>query len=183
MQRERTERQITTDLMARMLRVEKAQLTRFENGDELPVDDVLLRFADVLDVPLDMLLAGVESAKRLEADVREVTRFAVDEAFARIDAHASALRRLAAALYDVDKGCIEIAFVSFSQTEANGWSVQARDAVRGQSIWGHGSSIEDAAKELGVELLKAIQKAKASNEAHVGRLGKALAEQAKGDVQ
>jgi transcriptional regulator with XRE-family HTH domain len=90
----RNSRNITLELMAQMLRVEKEELIAFETRTTMPSDDVVLRLADVLNLPLDPLIAGLEHSKQKDAKVRAQREAAEKEAQAKVAAAREAKERL-----------------------------------------------------------------------------------------
>lgn len=74
----RNSRNVTAEFMATLLRVDVGDLKKFESGQELPSDDVVLRLADVLSAPLDPLVASLEYSKQ-----KELARKAEQEALER----------------------------------------------------------------------------------------------------
>lgn len=63
----RNSRNITLELMATMLRCEAPELAAVESGQVVPSDDLVLRLADVFNLPLDPLIANLEHSREKEA--------------------------------------------------------------------------------------------------------------------
>lgn len=95
----RISRGISEELMAQMLRIKKEELLSFEAGDTGPdLDDVVLRLADVLNLPLDPLVLGLSYSRDKKAKIARETKERLDrEEKARADLAAAERRsRLAA---------------------------------------------------------------------------------------
>ncbi len=80
----RNSRNITLELMATMLRCEASELSTIESGNLLPSDDLVLRLADVFNLPLDPLVQGLEHSRQKDARRRaeqvELERVAKEKA-------------------------------------------------------------------------------------------------------
>jgi len=59
----RASRNITIELMAQMLRVTTTELAQLEAGEVIPDDAIVLRLADVLNVPIDALSAALDHTR------------------------------------------------------------------------------------------------------------------------
>jgi transcriptional regulator with XRE-family HTH domain len=66
----RTTRNLTPELMAQMLRVTPAELAEFESGQVVPDDVIVLRLADVLNIPLDTLSAALDHTREKAAKAK-----------------------------------------------------------------------------------------------------------------